>query len=100
MPYVERFDPSRPVDEPTRRSITGAWYSDELDVTWRFSADSAGRLMLQLPRRPAAPVQPLVANMVRGGPYLLTFERDASGDLTAFTVTAGRAKGMRFVRAR
>jgi len=56
--------------------------------------------MLQLPRRPAAPVQPLVANMVRGGPYLLTFERDASGDLTAFTVTAGRAKGMRFVRAR
>jgi hypothetical protein len=96
----ERFDPSRPIDEPTRRSITGAWYSDELDVTWRFSADSAGRLMLQMPRRPASPVQPLVANMVRGGPYLLTLERDASGALKAFTVSAGRAKGMRFVRAR
>jgi CubicO group peptidase (beta-lactamase class C family) len=94
----ERFDPNRAIDEPSRRSITGAWYSDELDVTWRFSADSAGRLMFQMPRRPATPVQPLVGNMVRGGPYLLTLERDASGTVTAFTVSAGRAKGMRFVR--
>ena len=96
----ERFDPQRPIDESTRRSIAGAWYSDELDVTWRFSADSSGRIMLQMPRRPAAPVQPLVANMVRAGPYLVTLERDAAGSVTAFTVAAGRAKGMRFVRAR
>ena len=96
----ERFDPQRPMDEPTRRSITGSWYSDELDVTWTFSVDSNGRLMMQMPRRPAAPVQTLVANIVRAGPYLVTLERDAAGAVTAFTVAAGRAKGMRFVRAR
>jgi len=96
----ERFDPTRPIDEPTRRSMTGAWYSDELDVTWTFSVDGTGRLMSQMPRRPAVPVQSLVANMVRAGPYLVTLERDASGAVNAFTVAAGRAKGMRFVRGR
>jgi CubicO group peptidase (beta-lactamase class C family) len=96
----ERFDPARPSDESIRRSLTGAWYSEELDVTWRFSVDSAGRLLAQLPRRPAAPAQALVANMLRVGPYLLTLEKDAGGAVTAFTVGAGRARGMRFVRAR
>lgn len=96
----ERFDPARPADEPTRRSLTAAWYSEELDVTWRFSIDSAGRLMAELPRRPAMPVQTLVANTLRVGPYVVTLERDAAGAVSAFTVAAGRARGMRFVRAR
>ena len=97
----DRFDPQRPLDEATRRSITGAWYSDELDVTWQFNVDSTGRLMLQMPRRPAVPVQSLVQNMVRAGPYQVTLERDArTGAVTAFTIAAGRAKGMRFIRAR
>jgi CubicO group peptidase (beta-lactamase class C family) len=96
----ERFDPSRPADESVRRSLAGAWYSEELDVTWRFSVDSSGRISAHLPRRPAAPVQPLVTNSLRAGPYLLTLERDAGGTVTAFTVGAGRARGMRFVRAR
>ena len=96
----ERFDPQRPIDEPTRRSIAGAWYSEELDVTWRFATDSTGRVMFQMPRRPAAPVQTLVGSMVRAGPYLVTLERDAAGTVTGFTISAGRAKGMRFVRAR
>ena len=96
----ERFDLARPLDEPTRRSMTGAWYSEELDVTWRFSVDSSGRVMLQMPRRPAVAVQSLVRDMVRAGPYQVTLERDASGAVTAFTIAAGRAKGMRFVRAR
>jgi CubicO group peptidase (beta-lactamase class C family) len=96
----DRFDPARPIDESTRRSLTGAWYSDELDVTWRFSADSSGRLMSLMPRRPAVAVQALVANIVRVGPYLVTLERDPAGAVTAFTVSAGRARGMRFARAR
>jgi CubicO group peptidase (beta-lactamase class C family) len=95
-----RFDPQRPVDEPVRRAIAGPWFSEELDVTWTFSVDNAGRLMIQIPRRPAAPVQTLVSNMVRAGPYIVTLERDASGAVTAFTVAAGRARGMRFVRPR
>lgn len=56
--------------------------------------------MIQMPRRPAAPAQPLIQNMVRADPYLVTLERDATGAVTAFTVAAGRAKGMRFIRAR
>jgi hypothetical protein len=56
--------------------------------------------MIQIPRRPAAPVQTLVSNMVRAGPYIVTLERDATGAVTAFTVAAGRARGMRFVRPR
>ena len=96
----ERFDPSRPADEPTRRSIAGAWYSEELDVTWRFAVDSAGRLTANMPRRPPIPVQILPANTLRVGGYTLTLERDATGAVTAFTVGAGRARGMRFVRAR
>jgi CubicO group peptidase (beta-lactamase class C family) len=96
----ERFDPERPIDEPTRRSITGAWFSEELDVTWRYTVDNAGRLMLQMPRRPAVPLQPLTGGMFRAGPYLVTLERDASGAVAAFTISAGRAKGMRFIRAR
>ena len=96
----ERFDPARPIDEPTRRAMSGSWYSEELDVTWSFSTDNSGRLLMQMPRRLVAPVQPAVGNIVRAGPYLITLERDASGSVTAFTVSAGRAKGMRFVRSR
>src|SRR5688572_17028789 len=72
----ERFDPSRPADEPTRRSLAGAWYSEELAVTWRFSVDSAGRLTAHMPRRPQIPVQTLPGNTLRVGGYTLTLERD------------------------
>lgn len=97
---LERFDPARPADETTRRSLTGAWHSEELDAVWRFRADNNGRFVVELPRRSGIPVQGQLSNTVRAGPYVLTMERDAAGAVTAFTVGAGRARGMRFVRAR
>lgn len=78
--------------------LAGAYHSDDLGVTWTLQV-KRGDLQLLRPDQDPTTLASRGDNefAIPDGPRL-TFERDAGGRATGFTVNAGRALGVRFGR--
>jgi CubicO group peptidase (beta-lactamase class C family) len=95
MPRLASRPQREPVSVPAAKLAEYAahYYSDELDVTYRvFVRD--GKLMYRIPWE-TEELKPEGGDRFSGA---VRFERDAAGRVSAFTVTTGRARGLRFVR--
>ena len=76
-------------------SLTGDYYSEELDVTYHLVVDR-DHLVLRRANMQPVPVQVIDANTLRVGGYTLHFEQQGGG--RSFTVEAGRVRNIRFRR--
>ena len=79
-------------------SYAGRWRSEELGTEYRIEADG-DRLRLERGRGDPIPLQPTVDDEFLVNGDVLTFERGRDGAPTAFTIDAGRVRGIRFERA-
>ncbi len=77
-------------------SFVGRFYSDELDATYEISKGANG-LSLKRARTPAEPLRVVDKNTLRAGGLTLHFAPDRPSS-PAFTVDAGRARGIEFTR--
>ena len=86
--------------EPTAAQLdefTGAYYSDELDVTYRLAVKE-GKLIAEAGSQ-TRPLVPAYRDAFQGpGGGLVEFVRDAQGRVTGFTVQAGRVRNIHFAR--
>ena len=83
-------------DAEALATFTGAYYSDELDVTYRFALHQ-GRLVRHGPKSRDQPLRPTAVRdrfQMRGN--ALQFSRDDDADVNGFTVTTGRVLDLRF----
>ena len=92
----------RPVVDPVTDSLAldeyaGSYRSDEADVTVRIARDGS-RLVLRLGPTARLPLDGLYRDGFSGGGNTIVFERDRAGRILGFTVTAGRARNVRFER--
>lgn len=111
--WASRF--SRPVPTPAQRAaarsdsgvalaplqltrLAGRYYSPELDATFDLAV-SGGLLLLRRARGQVDTLRAVAARTFRAGGLVLRFPPDANGEAASFTVDAGRARGMEFVRA-
>ncbi len=92
----ERLAPSTP-DPAGLGAYAGLWYSEELDATWRLVPEGAG-LRVEVRDRPNVTARAIAADLFSAGSAHLAFARDRKGVLTAFTVNAGRVRGIGFTR--
>jgi CubicO group peptidase (beta-lactamase class C family) len=79
--------------------FAGAYYSGELETTYRVTVEGAESVWLT--RGAQAKRLPLEAGArdeFRGAGSTLHFERDANGQVTGLTVDAGRIRGVKFLR--
>jgi CubicO group peptidase (beta-lactamase class C family) len=77
-------------------AFAGDYYSDELDVTYHVTVDGDHLLMKR--RLDQAPLQPTSQDTFSAHGLTFHFERGTGGDVTAFTVEAGRVQHIRFTR--
>ena len=80
-------------------SYAGRWHSEELDVEYLIQADG-DRLTVTRGRGSPLPLEPTVERQFTLNGDVLTFASDADGAPAAFTIDAGRVRGIRFERAR
>lgn len=97
--HLVRIAPNATVDAGTRASLVGRWHSAELDVSWTVAPDSLGRLTVALPRQAPSLLEPITPDVLRSRGMLIRLERAGAGRVSAFTIVAGRVRGMRFERA-
>jgi hypothetical protein len=77
--------------------FTGRYYSDELDATFEIARAGSG-LLLRRPRSAPDSLRSLsIVNTFRAGNLTLAFQSGSSAS-PAFTVDAGRARGIEFRR--
>jgi CubicO group peptidase (beta-lactamase class C family) len=81
----------------TDASLAGAYYSEEVDATYRIRP-AAGSLLLDRPLGRTDTLMALPSGALRAAGLTLTFERDAAGRPAAFRIEAGRVRNIRFVR--
>lgn len=82
----------------TAAAFAGRYHSTELDVDYRIEADGAG-LSLTRGRGGAIPLRPTVEDEFTLNGEVLTFEpRDDGAPAEAFTIDAGRVRGIKFER--
>jgi CubicO group peptidase (beta-lactamase class C family) len=77
-------------------AFAGTYYSAELDAVYDLSV-ADGNLIVGLRNTPDMRLQPLGDDAFRGR-WTFRFERDSTGEVTAFTVDAGRVTNIRFNR--
>ena len=78
-------------------AVAGSYHSDEIGATWRVEAED-GRLMLHHPSGESHEMQHRGADTFGRGGIEMAFVRDG-GSVTAFVLTAGRVRNVRFERA-
>lgn len=83
-------------DAAALAAFTGEYESLELDARWRLVVDGA-QLNLYPRRGDALPLSPAFTDAFTGSGLLL-FLRDHAGDITGFTLSFGRARGILFRR--
>jgi CubicO group peptidase (beta-lactamase class C family) len=86
--------------DPTQTELagyTGDYYSDELDAVWRI-AGGDGTLVLQVGFGPKFELQFTGKDAFAANQFSGTFERDATGDVNAVVIDAGRVKNLRAVK--
>ncbi len=101
--YARRFTPVVPTPAQLQ-GAAGAYYSPELDVTWRMRIDGhtvALEPTRNLPDGAAGKLQPEFADTFSsdGGGFIVRFTRDSAGTITGFTLGAGRGlRALTFTR--
>ncbi|HUX06940.1 MAG TPA: serine hydrolase domain-containing protein [Acidobacteriota bacterium] len=76
---------------------TGDYYSDELDMIYTIEAEN-GKLYARFRNAPDAPAKAVEADVFRMGFIGTSFFRDDAGALKGFEISAGRVKGIRFIK--
>lgn len=94
----------RPVAQvtPTRRDLaayTGSYGSDELDARLQVEVQDSVLVVLQAPAPPIV-LRPTFADAFTSGDRTFVFTRDKRGAVTAAEIWAGRARDIRFVKAK
>ncbi len=84
-------------DAAALAAFAGDWRSEELGVTYAIRLDGDS-LRVSWRATPAHPLRPHGRDTFRARGLTFRFERNAAGRPAAFTVEAGRAKHIRFVR--
>jgi hypothetical protein len=79
------------------RAYAGRYHSDELDVDYVIEVDGAD-LVLRIARREPEPLVPTVERTFRFDSSVDVVFEPFDGRPAAFTVNAGRVRGIRFVR--
>ena len=85
--------PSAPAAEA---ALTGTYYSDEVEATYRIRLANGQALIDRPPGRTDTLV--VSSGVYRAAGMTLTFERNAAGQAIAFSIQAGRVRNIRFVR--
>lgn len=81
--------------------FAGAYYSDELESTYRVTVEDGGSLWLTRGvQRTRIPLQAGARDEFRAAGSILRFERDGSGRVIGLAVDAGRIRGVKFVAQR
>lgn len=75
----------------------GEYYSDELDVQYRFHMDG-GDLKPKVRNRAPISLTPLTTDQFSAQGDRLSFERGPSGTISQFTLNAGRVMNIRFIK--
>jgi hypothetical protein len=82
------------------RAFEGAYTSEEVHGTYTVVARDSG-LAIEIPARTDIALDPLFTDAFSGGNWgVMTFSRNANGDVTAFTTHAAGMRGLRFNRTR
>lgn len=88
---------SGPFTSDELAALAGTYYSDELDVTYELTAEG-DQLRLRLRNTPPRLLRKFDNGEARAGSWRLTFEHDADGMVSGFTINAGRVTNIRFHR--
>jgi len=88
---------SGPFTSAELNELAGIYYSGELDVTYELAAED-GELRLSLRNTPPRLLRKFDDGEARAGAWRLTFEHDADGTASGFTINAGRVTNIRFHR--
>ena len=94
--FVLMPEPKLTPDQLT--SYAGTYLSKEIDPAYRIVVENSGLVLQRLKSKPAK-LQPTVHDHFNGLNGDIHFERDASGNVTGFVLTAGRIKNFRFSKA-
>jgi CubicO group peptidase (beta-lactamase class C family) len=98
-PVVLRKVPPFSPSAAELRPIAGDYSSEELDVTYSVTVRDS-RLVVQMPGRSDAVLEPVVRDIFTGGPFdRLTFVRDAQGRIVAAVLKSSGVRHLRFERA-
>ena len=89
--------PPAPGDDASLEAFVGVYRSDELGTEYRV-ARGAGGLELTHRKLEPQPMQPSFADAFRVRGRSMTFQRDAAGRVTGFTLSSARVRKIRFVR--
>jgi hypothetical protein len=78
----------------------GDYYSPELEVVYRVSCDSEGRLYMRHRPEPPVRLNPVYADAfsTSDGGRIVRFTRNKRGKIDGLSVYAGRVRHLRFVR--
>jgi CubicO group peptidase (beta-lactamase class C family) len=79
------------------REYTGAYYSEELDVTYRIVIEE-GSLLIKARNAPRVGLVSQTKDEFRRLGATFNFVRDDQQQITGFALSGGRAKGIQFVR--
>jgi CubicO group peptidase (beta-lactamase class C family) len=83
---------------PNLPDYAGQYRSEELETSWSVQVKE-GKLVLQHRRQGEIPLRPGARDRFSGSNLgSLQFERDSEGKVTAFKVTTGRVRNLRFER--
>ncbi|HEU6450835.1 MAG TPA: serine hydrolase [Gemmatimonadaceae bacterium] len=95
-----RFTPTTP-NAATLKAYAGSYYSPELGVTWPIVFEN-GKLVLKLDpgslTEIAGELAPAMRDAFTAGGGFLQFQRDKSGRVTGFALSASRMRDIGFVR--
>ncbi|MGH9719437.1 MAG: serine hydrolase domain-containing protein [Bryobacteraceae bacterium] len=96
---VDRFEPAKlaEVSAADLAPLAGSYFSEEAQARFEIAATPGGLTWQRKGWAPAR-LQPTVQDEFVQGPVHLRLVRDASGAVTGFDLTAGRARNLRFVR--
>jgi CubicO group peptidase (beta-lactamase class C family) len=91
---------SVPAANPSAQRLAeyaGAYYSEELEVSYVFSV-RGGRLFLQRRLAPEAALTPTYADAFTAGGTTIRFTRNRAGQISGLSLTSGRVRHLHFVR--
>ncbi len=95
-----RYERASPVNlgDEDRKTYVGNYESRELGATYRISSSADG-LSLQIADRPSVVLRSTGVDRMRGGAGLeILFNRDSRGDISGFSLNAGRVRNLQFRR--
>jgi CubicO group peptidase (beta-lactamase class C family) len=82
---------------PALARLAGSYYSEELDMTARLTAEN-GQLFYSGPNERPRQLAPVASDTFMNGAWQFELTRDAAGAVDGFLLHAGRIRGLRFAR--